>query len=266
MSKKKKISAEVISQRSIAEGIMDLRIKTDLAREANPGQFIGIYPKNRATLLPRPISICGYDRKENTLRIVYRIAGSGTAEFALYSAGDYVDVLGILGNGFPLDKAYGKKVLVIGGGIGVPPLLGLVKALKEGSGDKKAADITMVMGYRNSETFLSEEFASCGNLYIATEDGSIGTKGNVIDACRENKITADVIFSCGPMPMLRGVNDYAGEISAKAYISLEERMACGVGACLGCICKTRNTDEHSHVNNARICTDGPVFDADDIEF
>ncbi|WP_026659280.1 dihydroorotate dehydrogenase electron transfer subunit [Butyrivibrio sp. AC2005] len=265
MAKKKKIAAEVIAQDVIAEGIMDLRLKTDLAEDANPGQFIGIYPKNKSTLLPRPISICGYDKNEGTLRIVYRIAGSGTAEFALYRPGNHVDILGILGNGFPTDKAQGKRVLIIGGGIGVPPLLGLAKELKEGLGENFAEDITMVMGYRNSETFLADEFRNYGNLFIATEDGSVGTKGNVIDACRENKIEADVIFSCGPMPMLRGVAAYAKEISAKAYISLEERMACGVGACLGCICKTKNVDEHSHVNNARICTDGPVFDADDLE-
>jgi dihydroorotate dehydrogenase electron transfer subunit len=262
MSKKKKISAEVISQSSLAEGIMDLRLKTDLAEDAGPGRFIGIYPANRSTLLPRPISICGYDKTEKTLRIVYRIAGSGTAEFALYRPGDCVDILGILGNGFPVDKASGKKVLIIGGGIGVPPLLGLAKELKENG---CATEISMIMGYRNSETFLSDEFEKYGKLYIATEDGSVGTKGNVIDACRENKIEADVIFSCGPMPMLRGVAAYAKEISAKAYISLEERMACGVGACLGCVCKTKNVDEHSHVNNARICTDGPVFDADELE-
>ncbi|WP_408069620.1 dihydroorotate dehydrogenase electron transfer subunit [Butyrivibrio sp. JL13D10] len=265
MPKKKKITVEVISQSSIAEGIMDLRLKTDLSEVARPGQFVGIYPKNKATLLPRPISICGYDREEGSLRIVYRIAGTGTAEFALYRQGDTVDILGVLGNGFPLEKAEGKRVLIIGGGIGVPPLLGLAKELKESSKDKAPESITMVMGYRNSDNFLAEEFKTLGNLFIATEDGSVGTKGNVIDACRENDIKADVIYACGPMPMLRGVASYAKEIGAKAYISLEERMACGVGACLGCICKTKKEDEHSHVNNARICTDGPVFDAEDLE-
>ncbi|WP_029323931.1 dihydroorotate dehydrogenase electron transfer subunit [Butyrivibrio sp. AE3004] len=262
MPKKKKIAAEVISQKVLAEGIMDLKLKTVLAEDANPGQFIGIYPKNKSTLLPRPISICEFDKSEQTLRIVYRIAGSGTAEFALYDDNTMVDILGILGNGFPTDKADAKDVLIIGGGIGVPPLLGLSKELF----DKKAAkSVKMVMGYRNADTFLADEFSKYGDLYIATEDGSVGTKGNVIDACRENGIKADVIYACGPMPMLRGVASYAKEISAKAYISLEERMACGVGACLGCVCKTKNIDEHSHVNNARICTDGPVFDADDLE-
>ena len=102
-------------------------------------------------------------------------------------------------------------------------------------------------------------------MFTATEDGSIGTKGNVIDAMREQNIEADVIFACGPMPMLKAIKNYAQEKGIKAYLSLEERMACGVGACLGCICKTTKVDQHSHVNNARICTDGPVFDAEDLD-
>ena len=309
MAKKKKISAEVIAQSLLAEGVMDLRLRCSLAEDACPGQFVGIYPKNKATLLPRPISICDFDADEQTLRIVYRIAGSGTAEFSLYQAGDSVDVLGVLGNGFPLEKAAGKRALIIGGGIGVPPLLGLAKALNGGNSPENGnsaahesttagaanntssdgahidatintalgvphidaansaapSEIHLVMGYRDSENFLSEEFKQYGNLHIATEDGSVGTKGNVIDACKAENITADVIYACGPMPMLRGVKAYAEEIGAKAYLSLEERMACGVGACLGCICKTKNVDEHSHVKNARICTDGPVFDADELD-
>ncbi len=277
MAKKKRISAVVVSQRVLSEGIMDLTLATTLAEGANPGQFVGIYPKNKSTLLPRPISICEYDREKETLRIVYRIAGSGTAEFSLLRPGESIDILGILGNGFPLDKAAGKRALVIGGGIGVPPLLGLSKALCAGecaqesenemqAEGSKPVSIDIVMGYRNAENFLSDEFKNYGNLHIATEDGSVGTKGNVIDACRAEKIQADVIYACGPMPMLKGVKAFADEIGAKAYLSLEERMACGVGACLGCICKTKNVDEHSHVKNARICTDGPVFDADDLEF
>lgn len=113
--------------------------------------------------------------------------------------------------------------------------------------------------------FLKEDLERYGNVYVATEDRSIGTKGNVMDVLRENGLQADVIFACGPMPMLRAVKNYAKEQEIPAYISLEERMACGVGACLGCVCKTKNVDRHSHVNNARICTDGPVFEADEVE-
>ena len=123
----------------------------------------------------------------------------------------------------------------------------------------------IVAGYRNSELFLADELKQYGNLYVATEDGSEGTKGNVMNAIAENNLKADVIFACGPMPMLRAIKKYAQEQNIPAYISLEERMACGVGACLGCVVKTKNVDAHSHVKNARICTDGPVYLASEVD-
>ncbi|WP_026667841.1 dihydroorotate dehydrogenase electron transfer subunit [Butyrivibrio sp. AE2005] len=258
MAKKMKKEAKVLSQKLLADGIYDMWLETPFAGDVNPGQFVGVYPVNKSTLLPRPISICEVDAEKSAIRLVYRVVGSGTAEFALYQPGDYINVLGPLGNGFPLEAAEGKKVVVMGGGIGVPPLLETAKRLS-------SEDVSAVMGYRNSETFLSDEFSKYAKMYIATEDGSVGTKGNVIDAMKAEKIECDVIFACGPMPMLRAIKAYASEVGAKAYLSLEERMACGVGACLGCICKTKEIDDHSHVHNARICTDGPVFDADDLE-
>lgn len=261
MSLKKKCAAKVISQALIAEGIYDMWLETDIAAKVVPGQFVGVYTVNRAALLPRPISICEVDNDRKAIRLVYRVVGTGTAEFALYQPGDYIMILGPLGNGFPLEKAAGKNVVVMGGGIGVPPLLETVRRLS-GESDQKPAHISAVMGYRDSEAFLSEEFLNYSELHIATEDGSIGVKGNVIDALKESGVKAEVIFACGPMPMLRGIKTYAQEQGIKAYLSLEERMACGVGACLGCICKTKEIDSHSQVKNARICTDGPVFDAD----
>lgn len=261
MSVKQKCAAKVISQSIIAEGIYDLWLETDFAKDVVPGQFVGVFTVNKAALLPRPISICEVDEKKSAIRLVYRVVGTGTAEFALYQPGDYIMILGPLGNGFPLDRADGKRVVVMGGGIGVPPLLETVKRLSGGD-SVKPEGVSAVMGYRDSETFLSEEFEKYCELYIASDDGSIGVKGNVIDALKESGVKADVIFACGPMPMLRGIKAYAKEMGIKAYLSLEERMACGVGACLGCICKTKETDPHSHVKNARICTDGPVFDAD----
>ncbi len=265
MSKKMKEEALVLSQRTLSEGIYDMWLKTSMAKDVRPGQFVGVYPKNKSTLLPRPISICEVDLKRSAIRLVYRVVGSGTSEFSAYEEGDTVSILGPLGNGFPLEKAAGKNVVVIGGGIGVPPLLGTAKGLAELSDGAKPLKISAVMGYRDSDNFLADEFLSFAELSIATEDGSVGTKGNVIDALKEQKVACDVIFACGPMPMLRGIKAYAEENSIKAYLSLEERMACGVGACLGCVCKTKNIDEHSHVNNARICTDGPVFDAEDLD-
>lgn len=257
MSQKKKVKATVVSQKQIADQIFDLWLETELAKHAHAGQFIAVYPHNASTLLPRPISICEVDKAKNRLRLVYRIAGKGTAEFSTCKAGDLLEILGILGNGFPVEKAKGRKVFLMGGGIGIPPMLELAKELD--------ADKQILAGYRNRDLFLDEDLAKYGNVYIATEDGSVGTKGNVMDVIRANNLSADLIMACGPMPMLRAIKQYAEEQGIEAYISLEERMACGVGACLGCVCKTKEVDHHSHVNNARICTDGPVFEAKEVE-
>ena len=253
---KEKQTAIVLSQAEIAPAIFDMWIETSLAAQAKPGQFIAVFPKDKSTLLPRPISICEVREDRKALRIVYRVAGQGTAEFSGYQAGDSIAILGTLGNGFPLEKGEGRKVFLMGGGIGVPPILELAKQLN--------ADKMVVVGYRDSNTFLREDFEQIARVYIATEDGSVGTKGNVMNAIEENGIEADVIFACGPRPMLRAIKAYAAQKGIKAYISLEEHMACGVGACLGCVVSTKEVDHHSHVNNARICTDGPVFDAEDV--
>ena len=126
------------------------------------------------------------------------------------------------------------------------------------------AEKIMVLGYRD-ELFLNKEFEAYGDVYVATEDGSAGTKGNVLDAIKENGLTADAIFACGPGPMLRALKAYAEEQGIDCYLSLEERMACGIGACLACVCKSKDVDAHTNVKNKRICKDGPVFAADEIE-
>lgn len=257
MAQKKKVIATVVSQNEIAEQIFDLWLETELAQDVRPGQFAAVYPKNAATLLPRPISICEADRRGNRIRLVYRIAGSGTREFSTYRTGDKVSVLGILGNGFPLEKAQGKNVFLMGGGIGIPPMLQLAKELN--------AKKQILVGYRNRKLFLREDLEKYGTVYPATEDGSAGIRGNVMDAIRENELQADIIMACGPMPMLRAVKQYAEKNGMEAYISLEERMACGVGACLGCVCKTKEVNHHSHVHNARVCTDGPVFEVREVD-
>jgi dihydroorotate dehydrogenase electron transfer subunit len=262
---RQKSTAKIISQNLLAEGIYDMWLETPIAEDVVPGQFVGVYTVNKAALLPRPISICEVDRERSAIRLVYRVVGAGTAEFALYQPEDNIMILGPLGNGFPLEKAAGKRAVVMGGGIGVPPLLETAKNLRALAGNGGPESVKAVMGYRDSATFLSEDFRKYAELYIASDDGSVGTKGNVIDVLREENIECDVIFACGPMPMLKGIAAYTREKGIKAYISLEERMACGVGACLGCVCKTKEVDAHSHVKNARICTDGPVFDADDLD-
>lgn len=256
MARKKKVTAKVISQKQIGEQIFDLLLETKFAKDAHPGQFVAVYPRGESTLLPRPISICEADARGGTLRLVYRVAGKGTAEFSTCKAGDELDILGVLGNGFPVDRAKGKRVFLMGGGIGIPPLLDLAKAME---GKKQ-----ILLGYRNKDLFLEEDMEKYGDVYVATEDGSVGTKGNVMDIIKAHSLQADVIMACGPMPMLRAIKAYAAEQKIEAYISLEERMACGVGACLGCVCKTTKVDAHSHVHNARICTEGPVFKAEEV--
>ncbi|MDO4617625.1 MAG: dihydroorotate dehydrogenase electron transfer subunit [Lachnospiraceae bacterium] len=251
----------------IGEGICSLWIETpSIAEEAVPGQFVSLYCRDGSRLLPRPISLCEIDRAGKRLHMVYRIAGKGTAEFAALKAGDTIEVMGPLGNGFPLEKAAGRRVFLMGGGIGIPPMLETAKALTGNSGyqNETAAKVTAVLGYRD-ERFLQDEYEKICDVCISTEDGSYGTKGNVIDAIRENALEADVIFACGPAPMLRGIKAYAQEKGIACWISMEERMACGIGACLACVCQSKEVDGHSHVHNKRICKDGPVFEASEVE-
>ena len=257
---KQKENAVVHSQEQLADGICSMWINTEAAKDAKPGQFISMYTIDGSKLLPRPISICEIDKENGRLRVVYRVTGpkTGTEEFSKLKAGDIIPVIGPLGNGFPYEKAEGKKVFLMGGGIGVPPILELAKQM---NCEKKQ----IVVGYRDAQTFLKEEFEQNGELYISTEDGSVGTKGNVMDAIRENALEADMIYACGPTPMLRAIKQYAEENGIECYISLEERMACGIGACLACVCKTKEKDAHSNVNNKRICKDGPVFLSTEVE-
>lgn len=260
MTNRKKENALILSQEEIASGIFSLWLKTEASCQAKPGQFISMYTNDGSRLLPRPISICEIDRDKGVLRVVYRVTGPGTGTeiFSRMKAGDVIPVIGPLGNGFPLERAEGKRAFLIGGGIGVPPILELAKQL---NCEKKQ----IIVGYRDQETFLRQEFEENGELYISTEDGSVGTRGNVMDAIEENGLEADVIYACGPTPMLRALQVYAAEKGAECYLSLEERMACGIGACLACVCKTKEKDSHSNVNNKRICKDGPVFLSTEVE-
>lgn len=259
MADRKKCAAQVTSQVKLAEGIYSMWLKfpedMDAAGMAVPGQFISMYSADGSRLLPRPISICEINAADRMLRVVYRIAGKGTEEFSHLSARDTVGVTGPLGNGFTLK---GGKVLLAGGGIGIPPMLGLAEALK--------GDIMAVLGYRDGNLFLKDEFTPYAETYVATEDGSAGVKGNIIDAINHYGLEPDIIYACGPLPMLRAVKALAEERGIEAQVSLEEKMACGIGACLGCVCTSKEKDSHSNVNNKRICKDGPVFNVQEIIF
>lgn len=257
---KQKEQAVVASQEQLADGIFSMWIQTEAAETAVPGQFISMYTNDGSKLLPRPISICEIDRENGRLRVVYRVTGknTGTEMFSKMKAGDVIPLIGPLGNGFPVEKAAGKKAFLMGGGIGVPPILELARQMQC---EKKQ----IVVGYRDAQTFLKKEFEENGEVYISTEDGSVGTKGNVMDAIRENALEADIIYACGPTPMLRAIKQFAEKNNIVCYLSLEERMACGIGACLACVCKSKEKDHHSNVNNKRICKDGPVFLSTEVE-
>jgi dihydroorotate dehydrogenase electron transfer subunit len=246
--------ALITSQVQIAPGIFSMWLKdAEIVAKAKPGQFLSLYCNNEDRLLPRPISICEINAAKGSLRLVYRVAGKGTEEFSALKKGDTLQVLGPLGNGFPLEK---KKAILIGGGIGIPPMLELAKQLD--------CEKSIVLGYRDV-TFMNDNFQPYGEVYLSTEDGSCGVKGNVIDAIRRYGLKADVIYACGPTPMLKGVKAYAQEQGIECYLSLEERMACGIGACLACVCKTKDKDHHTNVQNTRICKEGPVFASSEIE-
>lgn len=290
MAEKFEEIAVVVDQNALGSGIYDLTLKTkNIAKAAKAGQFVSVYSNDRSKLLPRPISLCGIDRDEDTIRLVYRVTGenTGTEEFSKLVMGDRIRILGPLGNGFTVEP--GKKAFLIGGGIGVPPMLQLAKDINSGvvqttgavdtntqekgqteekqinGHGKKICDMNIIMGYRDENTFLLDEFKEQADSFVVTEDGSVGTKGNVIDAIKENGLEADVIYACGPMPMLRALKAYAMEHDMECYVSMEERMACGIGACLACVCKTKDKDAHSNVNNKRICKEGPVFNAKEVE-
>ena len=252
-----KLTAVVDSQKRLVPDVYSMWICCgEIAEQAVPGQFISVYSKDGSKLLPRPISICEVDKDAGKLRIVYRVVGAGTEEFSGYEADDEIVIMGPLGNGFPVAENKGRKSFLIGGGIGIPPMLELAKNL---DGEKQ-----MVLGYRDV-LFLNREFEDYGSVTIATEDGSTGTRGNVLDAIREQGLDAEVIYACGPTPMLRAIKSYAAEHGIECWLSLEEKMACGIGACLACVCQTKEVDHHSHVHNKRICKDGPVFRAEEVE-
>ena len=238
-NKKTKKPCKILSQECIGTDIYSMWLDAgEIGKNAVPGQFVSLYSRNGGKLLPRPISLCEIDKAEGKLRLVYRVTGKGTGteEFSRLHAGVPIETMG--------------------GGIGIPPMLETAKQLE--------AEKIMVLGYRD-ELFLNKEFEAYGDVYVATEDGSAGTKGNVMDAIRENDLEADAIFACGPAPMLRAIKAYALEKGIPCWISMEERMACGVGACLACVCKSKDVDSHSHVHNKRVCKDGPVFLSTEVE-
>ena len=268
----KKIYSEVIKQEKLTDDIYSLYLKSqEIADEAHSGQFVSIYSNDGSRLLPRPISICDVDKKKGLIRLVYRVVGAGTEEMSRLVSGERIGVIGPIGNGYDIDMlknlilsgdSENDGIILMGGGIGIPPMLELAKELIEAGVAKNK--INVILGFRDV-TFLLNEFNKVSTVYISSDMGTVGIKGNVIDAAKEYGVSGNAICACGPKPMLRAIKEYAHDLDIPAYISLEERMACGVGACLACVCKTTDIDDHSNVRNKRICVDGPVFDAEEVE-
>jgi dihydroorotate dehydrogenase electron transfer subunit len=245
----------IADKTAIAREIYSFTISCpEVAAAACPGQFVHI--RARGYTLRRPISICGIDKEKGTLRIVFEIRGEGTAEIARLNKGDLIDMLAPLGHGFTVDPSY-NKVVLIGGGIGTPPMLPLAKAY----GNKAIA----ISGFRNaSAVILQDDFRQTGaEAILCTDDGSAGIHGFVTQPLKElaEKGGIDAVYACGPMPMLKGVSAICKENGIFCQISLEERMACGIGACLGCACRTVRNDEEYF---AHVCKDGPVFNAEEV--
>lgn len=237
---------EIASASPLTKDVFDFHVRAPgLAELASPGQFAQILVPGHT--LRRPISICGIDRQRGELRFVFQIRGQGTRELAAFRAGDSLEILAPLGKGFPLDGS--KKTLLLGGGIGVPPLLGAAEAL----GERAVA----VLGFRNRDAvILEEDFRRTGaRVLVATDDGSYGFHGLVTELAEGEDF--QVLMACGPAPMLRGARALAGAKGAAGYLSLEQRMACGVGACLGCAVALVDASGKEYYGH--VCKDGPVF-------
>lgn len=244
----------VVNQTEIAKNIYELVLQGDLVQQMNePGQFVHIKVAEGITpLLRRPISICNVDQDKNEFTMLYRAEGQGTKTLAKKKQGELVDVLGPLGHGFPVEEAEaGQTALLVGGGIGVPPLYELSQRLVA-----KGVRVIHILGFQTKDVvFYEEKFTELGDTYVATVDGTHGTKGFVTDVIDAYGIDFDILYSCGPLAMLRALEGRYKE--KKAYISLEERMGCGIGACFACVCHLQE-DPSGH-SYKKVCSDGPVF-------
>lgn len=258
----KKVLAEIIKKEEIIENIYKFSIKSEeIASTAKAGQFLEIkVSEDIEPLLRRPISIFNIDKENSIVEFIFQVKGRGTEILKSRRVGEYLDILGPLGDGVFSIKEY-DNVAIIGGGIGTYPLYELAKELKG-----KAKKVTMYMGFRTKELVtLEKEFEEVvDELVITTDDGSYKQKGYAIEVLKENakKENIDVIFACGPAPMLKAVQSFAAENKIYSEISLEERMGCGIGACLGCATKILEGDGFKY---GHVCKDGPVFDSTRVE-
>ncbi len=248
---------KISSQQEIAADIYELTVQGELVDQISaPGQFVHIRVSNGwDPLLRRPISISSFDKKQKSMTMIYRKDGKGTSLLAESGPGELIDILGPLGNGFPVNEvSVGETALLVGGGIGVPPLYELSNQLVA-----KGVKVIHVLGFQTAEAvFYEKEFLNNGETYVTTVDGSYGRQGFVTDVMKN--LEFDCIYTCGPTPMLKAIEQ--GYSDKKVFLSLEERMGCGIGACFACVCKS--ADDPTGVSYKKVCSDGPVFRAGEV--
>ena len=274
--KKEIIKGQIKENTKIIDGIFKLVIVGEeiirAFENAHAGQFLNIYLDDKSMLLPRPISIC--DISKNDITLVYRVEGKGTKLLSQYATGAEITVSSPLGNGYTLlDDYEGKKTIVVGGGIGIPPMLELAKELKN-----RGAQVIAVFGYRDQDFLVSEAKQFCKEVYITSDSGNVGYCGNVVNYLREKDMRGgfwgaasptlgDYYFACGPKVMLNAIHQYCMEKGKPLWVSLEERMGCGFGACVGCSCNIKVVDEKTgfkKIVKKSVCKDGPVFSSEEV--
>lgn len=247
----------IVRNTEIASGIYEMVVRGELVQNMHePGQFVHVKVSNELTpLLRRPLSIAKIDSEKSEFTLIYRKQGKGTAILATRKAGDLLDVLGPLGHGFPVSETRsGQTALLVGGGIGVPPLYELSSRLVNAG-----VNVIHVLGFQTANlVFYEQQFQHLGPTLIATDDGSYGEKGYVTDLIHRHQLKFDIAYACGPIPMLKSLKISCS--TSKMFISLEERMGCGIGACYSCVCKSSHPS-HSY---KKVCSDGPVFAAEEV--
>lgn len=243
----------IVYQRELAPEIFELVLSGDMVADMEVGQFLHLKVPDGSMLLRRPISISQIDKEKGYCHLVYRIEGAGTRLLSGLEAGEQIDCMGPQGNGFETAELMaGQKALIIGGGIGVPPLVALAKELQQ-----KGLEVVSVIGFATkAAVILEEELAACGQVYVTTDDGSYGIKGNVSVVLNDLAFEPDAVYACGAAGMLAYV-DTAFAQHPRAYISMESRMACGMGACYACVVPDKTTDGKTSL---RVCQEGPVFE------
>jgi len=247
--------AEVLENIEIEKSIFRMTLSLPyISREAVSGQFINVYTGLGEHILPRPISINEIDSIKGNIVITFQAVGSGTQYLGKCAAGTELNVVGPLGNGFDISKKYERNIIV-GGGIGIPPLVELCRHIE---GQK-----FVFLGARSKPIYESCFRNMGAEVFICSEDGSAGMRGNVVELLESIQPEGDMLFACGPKVMLKHVSRLAKEHSIPAQVSLEARMACGIGACVGCAIKIQKKDENDW-QYLKVCKDGPVFMSDEV--